>query len=499
MHLQPPSPVFFSKLSKRTPLKKIFFLLFAINLVVLGGYFYQNTFSSQAIQNRNFKNILGKLSDCCWISYAPSNFDPGKDKYPTRKEIRADLSLLKNIGFDGLVTFGSDKSLRFIPEVAKKLGFVGVIMGLWDPNSSEEINNAIAAYEYVDGYCVGHMGLNKNYDFRSLKNTVQQVKSATDKPVTTSEGFELYQRGSELYRLGDWVFPDASLFWHSADNRNPEVLANVLMENYLKLTAQSEKPVLMKTVGYPSSGQLETTLESQRLFFQHLLDNSLYFPYERIRFTYFEAFDQPWKKWHTVEAHWGLFNSDKSPKPASELIWGKALPLRERNHFRNKKPSFNYRFLFLALMCNVAALLSVLFLYSLHVRKNTEKLILTVHNHSLMIQRKGEARSIRFAKTHDKCFSMLVILLRHSKPLFCGELIHLTQDSGLIQNCNYTTENRCLEKKQFCKPYRALNNHRIGTIRKALQEFGLGDIRVIPGKSEWVLVINENIRIEVQA
>jgi hypothetical protein len=33
-----------------------------------------------------------------------------------------------------------------------------------------------------------------------------------------------------------------------------------------------------------------------------------------VKFVYFEAFDQPWKTHLPIEPHWGIFNSDRSPK-----------------------------------------------------------------------------------------------------------------------------------------------------------------------------------------
>ena len=33
------------------------------------------------------------------------------------------------------------------------------MLGIWDPNSDEEINNSREVARFVDGYCVGNEGL----------------------------------------------------------------------------------------------------------------------------------------------------------------------------------------------------------------------------------------------------------------------------------------------------------------------------------------------------
>ena len=74
----------------------------------------------------------------------------------SRKQIAADIRLLRESGFRSIVTYGSDGALQFIPEIARQEGFDGtIIMGIWDPFSDKVWNNALAQNKLVDGYCLG--------------------------------------------------------------------------------------------------------------------------------------------------------------------------------------------------------------------------------------------------------------------------------------------------------------------------------------------------------
>ncbi len=128
-----------------------------------------------------------KLSALKWVAYAPVNFDPGANKYPDASSIEEDLRMLLRAGFDGVITYGSLNTLADIPRIAKKLGYKAVIMGIWSIQDQREINNAISALAYVDGYCLGNEGLlYKRYTLNELWLAIDNLKARTAKPVATS-------------------------------------------------------------------------------------------------------------------------------------------------------------------------------------------------------------------------------------------------------------------------------------------------------------------------
>jgi exo-beta-1,3-glucanase (GH17 family) len=66
------------------------------------------------------------------------------------------------------------------------------------------------------------------------------------------------------------------------------------------------KRVLFKEVGCPTRGDIMNR-RTQKDFFRYMEQT-------RVKFVYFEAFDQFWKNDTSVEPHWGLFDRSRKPK-----------------------------------------------------------------------------------------------------------------------------------------------------------------------------------------
>ncbi len=247
------------------------------------------------------------------VAYNPRGFSLEKSSVLSRKEIIEDLRLLRLSGFRSLVTYGSKGILGSIPQMARDVGLDGVvIMGIWDPLSEEEWNHALAQAPFVDGYCLGNEGLGVRYNPTQLASKMDQLRRLTEHPVTTSERIDSYLTGPYqdwLIANSDWLFPLAHPFW--ADQSAPVHAVDWIVSRRDYLTAKTGRNVILKEAGYPSGGMERITEETQLAFFKVLESR-------RIPFFYFEAFDQPWKrtglKHHEVEAHWGLYQSDGTPK-----------------------------------------------------------------------------------------------------------------------------------------------------------------------------------------
>lgn len=249
-----------------------------------------------------------------WICYAPTNFNPNILQFPDETSVRADLRALVNANFKGLVTYGSDNILGSVPRLAKEEGFTYVIMGVWDFNNSEEWNNAVNAAQYVDGYCVGNEGLLANrYILSTLLTKINQLRLATDKPVTTTEPIASYS-DSDLLNAGDWVFPNTHPYWNNITV--PDDAANWTLQQYQSLADATSQIVVLKEVGLPSAGDSGLSETVQNQYYRKLED--LTQNYSGTTYVYFEAFDQPWKTHAAVEPHWGLFNQDRSTKDVSK-------------------------------------------------------------------------------------------------------------------------------------------------------------------------------------
>ena len=67
------------------------------------------------------------------IAYAPNGYFPAESPpvLPSRESLRADLRVLREAGFTGIVTYGAE--IPAIPEIAHDLGFQAMLLGIWDP------------------------------------------------------------------------------------------------------------------------------------------------------------------------------------------------------------------------------------------------------------------------------------------------------------------------------------------------------------------------------
>jgi len=263
----------------------------------------------------------GTVARLTWVAYSPPSADPNKKIEATSDAIREDLAVLRSAGFTGLVTYSSAGAFgRDLPRLAQKQGFQGIIMGIWDPASAEEIATARAAANLpiVLGYCIGNEGLGERYQLPELSKAIDDLRTATGKPVTTTEQIDDYA-DANLLQLGDWVFPNAHPYFHN--KLDPEAAVRWTQAAYDDLKRQTQRFILFKEVGLPTAGDKEGQLSeaNQDQYYRALAQTN-------VRFVYFEGFDQPWKTEPSVEPHWGIFHADRTPKLLGWRLMGKEPP-----------------------------------------------------------------------------------------------------------------------------------------------------------------------------
>lgn len=258
--------------------------------------------------NSDFEKKLYSLK---WVAYAPTNFNPKTLLYPSDSSMEEDLKVLFNAGFNGIVTYGSEGTLGRIPKIAKELGFQGVIMGIWDIKSQEELDHALTMVDYVDGYCVGNEGLGRRYGLRELKAAMTNVKVATKKPTTTTEELDDYAK-QYMLEIGDWIFPTGHPFLANITSAGKAVKWVEYHYRLIRRSAPANEPILFKEIGYPTKGNVMAREKNQRDFF-------LCMEMSDVKFVYFEAFDQHWKRHLPVEPYWGLFDKNRKPKRFMQL------------------------------------------------------------------------------------------------------------------------------------------------------------------------------------
>jgi exo-beta-1,3-glucanase (GH17 family) len=264
---------------------------------------------SNANPSMSFGEWETRVSQLTWVAYSPSSSDPVKGVEASEQSIREDLTVLRKIGFTGLVTYGASGVMgRELPLVAQSMGFSGIILGVWDPTDEAELDAAKShgKTSIVLGFCVGNEGLGKRYDLSKLSRAIQELRKATGKPVTTTEEIDDYSNAN-LLDLGDWVFPNVHPYFHNL--LDPPAAVRWTKAAYDDLRRRTSKFVLLKEVGLPTAGDSQRKLseKSQEQFYTELAKTV-------VRFVYFEAFDQLWKNQIPVEPHWGIFRADRSPK-----------------------------------------------------------------------------------------------------------------------------------------------------------------------------------------
>lgn len=272
-----------------------------------------------------------------WVTYEPPGYDPDPEtgRMPTEEEMERDLALLHSSAedggrFDGVITFSAQGTLGKIPEIAKRVGFRSVIMGIYIPKDKtgkpikpeDQFQTAKEAQDYVDGFCLGQNPSNQ-LDIATLAQWVTELRQMTDdKPVTTTAPLRHYigDRGKELRQIGDFYFPDVvGPWWRGA---SPQTVLEELERSLLLVSdLPRDKPCLLKMISYPSKGRPGIDEEAQAEFFRGMTQSLR--PPSGAYLSIFNSFDLPWKnkaKFDPTEEHVGLYTKDRIPKRALKIV-----------------------------------------------------------------------------------------------------------------------------------------------------------------------------------
>jgi len=275
-----------------------------------------------------------------FVAYEPTSLQVWNGK-PTRAEasrIRADLIALRPY-FDGLITYGAVDGAEQIPAIAASLGFRAVIIGIWDPFDPVQIDAALAAAEANPAVVAGLSLANetvfaKRHSFSEVAALAARIRRhAANIPISTTEPFHMYYEpdASGLLAQLDFLLVNVHPVFQPWFRAAPDSDAAQFVVNVVTKLAESYcGPILVKEVGVPTAPtDLGFTPERQDAFYRALRQR--FPPSSRRAFAYFSAFDAPWRAYdeipapaanavHTAEAHWGLFDPYRKPKPAVAQI-----------------------------------------------------------------------------------------------------------------------------------------------------------------------------------
>jgi exo-beta-1,3-glucanase (GH17 family) len=273
-----------------------------------------------------------------FVAYDPTSLQivNGRATHADEASMLEDLKVLRP-RFDGLITYTSANGADQIPDIAAKLGYRAVIMGIYDVGSREELDNALAAAkrhpDLVVGLSIGNeIVFSKRATLDQIASLVMEVRRrAPHLALTTTEPFHVFLQPaaepllSQLDFMLVNVHPIYEPWFHSAPD---ESAADFVVKAVDKLAEVYCGPILVKETGEPTAPEpAGYTPKRQALFYDALYRK---FPPTRARaFAYFCAFDAPWRvndgpvleiRPGQKEGHWGIYDERRQPKPVVNTI-----------------------------------------------------------------------------------------------------------------------------------------------------------------------------------
>ncbi len=328
---------------KKSKIIGVAWLLF-FNSYLFGIYYMK--------ENRAVKRAASLIESNRWISYQPYNYDPIADvnNYLDTLRIAEELKAIEKAKFTGIITFGAHPSLNAVYKIAKDPSYdlnLKIICGIWDPDNSEERNNAHKLRDYVDAYSVGQNRLievsqsdiNEHYLDNTLIPTMDIFKRRTGKPVSTTEKIISYKKYKQLLKISDWLFPYSTYIPSSSFSSTAD--CNNFLKESIKQTRSGvadmcslnkrKKAILLKMLLYPVDGINCASCALQADFFREILPDYGFshdiFP--NVSASIDTAFDPIWKLNSNQSTPWdphtGVFESDGTPRNCIEIIKAKKM------------------------------------------------------------------------------------------------------------------------------------------------------------------------------
>lgn len=258
------------------------------------------------------------------VTYDPmrKNDTQTSNTYPSLTDIDSDLALLEGKVY-AIRTYSLSKGMDHIPELAAKHD-LNVTLGAWigrDESKNRQelalLANALQQdYKKVIRVMVGNeVLLRRDIPVSTLIEYIRAAKGYTERPVSTSETWDVWLAHPELANEVDFIGVHILPYWEgiAADKA-----IDYVFDRYHQVQQRyPDKPVVITEVGWPSDGQpfgqATPSRANQATFLREFMARA---DQEKISYYIVEAFDQPWKK--SIEgsagAYWGLFNSDRQPK-----------------------------------------------------------------------------------------------------------------------------------------------------------------------------------------
>jgi exo-beta-1,3-glucanase (GH17 family) len=274
-----------------------------------------------------------------FIAYQPTSLQivGGRVHDADPESIRADLEVLRP-RFDTLITYDAVHGAQAIPAIAAALKFRALVIGVWDPADPVQLDAALAAARryprLVAGLSLGNESIfARRTSFAQVAAAITAVRQrAPELALSSTEPFHLYEEPQAAPLLGVMDFLLVNVhpafqpwFRGATDASSTQFVVNVVAD----LAQHFCGPILVKETGVPTApASAGYTPERQAAFYAELRRR---LPASSARaFAYFSAFDAPWRAQDAgpvagavtgpEEAYWGLYDSERRPKPAALAV-----------------------------------------------------------------------------------------------------------------------------------------------------------------------------------
>ncbi|HEY0877096.1 MAG TPA: glycosyltransferase family 2 protein [Zeimonas sp.] len=246
--------------------------------------------------------------------------DPTQRRYPSAADVDADLAVLAE-HTRRLRTYSSSE-IPQLPAIAQRHG-LKLTAGVWldrrSLNNRREMEAAKhAAFDHssIERIIVGNEALlREDLTVQQLIAYLNEMRKATDVPVSTAEPWHIWFTYPELANQVDFITVHLLPYWEGVPE---EAAIDHAMQRLDQLRRRfPDKPVVIGEIGWPSRGdrfeEAHATPAMQARFIREFV---AYARAHSIDYYLMEAVDQPWKSANEgrVGAYWGVFDADRTPK-----------------------------------------------------------------------------------------------------------------------------------------------------------------------------------------
>jgi exo-beta-1,3-glucanase (GH17 family) len=275
------------------------------------------------------------------IAYSPyrDGQAPGGAQ-PTIEQVREDLEILKPL-VDSVRVYGTDGANAYVPALCDELG-IDLHIGAWIDGLPSDGPNVMALADIVNQNhpsiktaVVGNEVLNRTEDNglveEDLLAFVEMARAAitVDVPIAVAETYPRWmEMRPNLAAAVDVMIWHTYGWWAGADIEDAYALVSSRFQDML--TNYPGKPLILGETGWQSmfdnmSEDMTTTSvgseANQAQYYREILGG---FREQGLTVWMFSSFDEQWKATSgegEVGAHWGIFNTDRTPKAAAtELL-----------------------------------------------------------------------------------------------------------------------------------------------------------------------------------